>query len=73
MHALTGGWEYLDFAREVADEAVSRLYYRGLFRGHPGKPYYEAVDGVGYLLVGLLQLDRVTRGGSIDKIGFENR
>lgn len=71
LHALTGEAKHLDFAREVAREAVSKLYYRGLFRGHPRKPYYEAVDGVGYLLVALLQLDRVAAGGA-KKIAFEN-
>ena len=40
-------------------EAVARLYYKGLFRGHPAKPFYSSVDGVGYLLYALLQLDRV--------------
>jgi hypothetical protein len=30
-----------------------------LFLGadHPNKPYYKAVDGVGYLLLALLELD----------------
>ncbi len=49
----------LSNARDVADEAVARLYHHGLFRGHPGKPYYEAMDGVGQLLYALLGLDRV--------------
>ncbi|MBN1345359.1 MAG: hypothetical protein JXQ73_21885 [Phycisphaerae bacterium] len=58
LHALTGDQAYRDFARAAADEAVAKLYYKGLFRGHPRKPYYEAVDGVGYLLQALLQLDQ---------------
>jgi hypothetical protein len=49
---------YGTWARQVADEAVAKLYYRGLLRGHPGKPYYESIDGVGYLLIALLQLER---------------
>jgi uncharacterized protein YyaL (SSP411 family) len=57
LHALTEDAEYLDLARDVAKESVSKLLYRGLFRGHPAKPTYEATDGVGYLLVALLQLD----------------
>ena len=57
MHEITGEAEYLDFARRVAREGLSKLYYEGLIRGHACKPYYEAVDGVGYLLVGLLELD----------------
>jgi hypothetical protein len=59
MHLLTGKSEYLRTARIVADEAITRLNHRGLFRGHPAKPYYEAMDGVGQLLFALLQLDRV--------------
>jgi len=58
MHQLTGDAEYQQFARDVAKEAVSKLYYQGLLRGHPCKPYYESVDGVGYLLYALLQLDQ---------------
>jgi uncharacterized protein YyaL (SSP411 family) len=51
---------YGRMARQVAAEAVSRLYYQGLFRGHPAKPYHEAIDGVGDLLLGLLQLHELT-------------
>ncbi len=58
MYANTGEQAYLDDARRFAQEAVSKLYYKGLFRGHPARPYYAATDGVGYLLVALLQLDR---------------
>lgn len=57
MYALTGQESYLYHAQGLAREAVSKLYYNGLFRGHPAKPYYGAVDGVGFLLYGLLQLD----------------
>ena len=56
MARLTGETKYADLARSVADDAVSKLYYKGLFRGHPCKQYYESVDGVGYLLQALLQL-----------------
>jgi len=62
MHELTGDASYQGLAREAAKEAVSKLYYQGLFRGHPCKPYYEAVDGVGYLLYALVQLDRSLEG-----------
>ena len=58
MYALTGEEPYLADARRYAREAVSKLYYKGLLRGHPAKPYYCSVDGVGYLLYALLQLDR---------------
>jgi len=59
MHNLTGEKDYLEQARKAGREAVSSLYYRGLFRGHPGKPYYESIDGVGYLLRSLVQLHKV--------------
>ena len=73
MHLLTGRAEYLAFARVVANEAVSKLYYRGLFRGHPCKRYYESLDGVGYLLNALIQLDQLQTGRSHDEIQIENR
>lgn len=59
MFLLTGDGAHLQSARAVADDAVARLNHRGLFRGHPAKPDYEAMDGVGQLLYALLQLDRV--------------
>lgn len=68
----TGQEEYRQFAREVAREAVSKLYYKGLFRGHPCKPYYEAIDGVGYLLYALLQLDQVLNPIPHVSLSWEN-
>jgi hypothetical protein len=65
LNRLTGDTAYRDFARQVAREALAKLYYNGLLRGHPAKPYYEAMDGVGYLLVALLQLDRVMSGRTV--------
>lgn len=59
MFILSGEDRYLDEAVEMADLAINKLYYNGLFRGHPAKPYYEAMDGVGYLLYALLELDLV--------------
>ena len=61
MYLLTGDARSLALARQTADEAIARLYHRGLFRGHPAKPYYEALDGVGYLLYALLELDLALR------------
>ncbi|MBC8871343.1 MAG: hypothetical protein H8E44_18105 [Planctomycetes bacterium] len=85
LYALTGEQSYLNDARRTARESVSRLYYKGLLRGHPAKPYYSSVDGVGYLLYALLQLDRVLEkpdaavgakaiplGNSRGTIGFDN-
>jgi hypothetical protein len=53
--------KYLEEAISIADIAIDRLYYNGLFRGHPAKPYYEAMDGVGYLMYALLELDLVLK------------
>ena len=61
LYALTGEQKYLDLAKKVANEAVSKLYYKGLFRGHPAKPYYEATDGVGFLLYALIELDQALK------------
>lgn len=61
LYAVTGEDCYLDDARAMADTAIEKLYHNGLFRGHPAKPYYEAMDGVGYLLYALLELDQVLR------------
>ena len=58
---MTQDAEYLDLASDMADEAISKLYHQGLFRGHPAKPYYEATDGVGFLLYALLQLSQVLK------------
>jgi hypothetical protein len=73
LHAITAEDPYLECARSVARDAVSKLYYRGLLRGHPAKPYYEAVDGVGYLLYALLQLDQALEGdpvASLDRVNW---
>ncbi len=61
LYVATGEKRYLDDARSMADTAIDKLYVNGLFRGHPAKPYYEAVDGVGYLLYALLELDQVMK------------
>lgn len=42
-----------------ADEAIEKLHHKALFRGDSAKPYYEAMDGVGYLLYALLEIDEV--------------
>jgi len=57
LYVLTGDSQHLDSARSMADTAIEKLHHEGLFRGHPAKPYYEAMDGVGNLLYALLELD----------------
>jgi hypothetical protein len=61
MFIITRENKYLEEAISMADTAIDRLYYNGLFRGHPAKPYYEAMDGVGYLMYALLELDLVLK------------
>ena len=62
MYSLTKQPEYLRLAQEFADEAVAKLYVNGMFKGHPAKPYYEAIDGVGNLLYALVGLDQTLKG-----------
>ena len=57
LHRATIEEKYLNLAQELAQEAVRKLYHNGLFVGHPAKPYYENTNGVGLLLVALLELD----------------
>ena len=59
LFLVTEQQKYLNHARAFADESIAKLHHRGLFRGHPAKPYYESMDGVGYLLYALLELHQV--------------
>ena len=61
MFILTGDYKNLIQAKKIADLAIHKLYYKGMFRGHPAKQYYEAVDGVGYLLYALVQLNEISK------------
>ena len=54
-------------ALRVAEEAVGVLFTDGMFRGHPGEDRYDAVDGVGFLLLALLCLQK---GQEPDGMGF---
>lgn len=49
--------DYLADASRLADEAVDGLYEHGKFQGYPGDHVYESVDGVGYLLLALIELE----------------
>lgn len=57
LNRATDDPHYLEVANSVADEAIAKLFRNGLFVGHPAKPYYECTDGVGILLLSLLELD----------------
>lgn len=58
MYLATNNQQHLNTARNIADSAISSLWYDGLFRGHPNKQYFEAIDGVGVLLNSLISLHR---------------
>jgi len=60
------------FHEAAARQAVSKLYYRGLFRGHPAKPYYESADDVGFLLRALVQLHETTTAKGRSKVVYKN-
>ena len=52
-----GEERHLTLARELADEAVLQLPENGWFQDSPGSHVYEAVDGVGYLFLALIELE----------------
>ncbi len=78
LYRATGEKRYLKLAEQLGHEAVDKLYVEteialgagksrkcGIFRGHPAKPYYEAGNGVGFLLLAFLELaqpDKKSRG-----------
>ncbi len=66
LYRATGDAKYLKLAEGIGREAIDKLFDKGLFKGHPAKPYYETVDGVGLLLFALLELDspQVDLGGA---------
>ena len=47
-----------DLPQNTASGARNGVY-KGLSRGHPGKPYYEAMDDVGVFLEASLRLQDV--------------
>ena len=53
---ITGEAGYLATAEDVARDAIDKLWTGKLFRGYPGKDWYESVDGPGYLVQGLHEL-----------------
>ena len=63
LYIDTGKKEYLGKAKDFADEAILKLYYKGLFRGHPASTMYHNIDGHGFLMYGLLQLHVIEQKG----------
>jgi uncharacterized protein YyaL (SSP411 family) len=59
LHRATRDPRDLATARQLADESLAKLAENGWLKGHAGKPYYETTDGVGTLLVALLELSEV--------------
>ncbi len=57
LHRATGKEAHRRRAEALAAEAVDKLYENGLFRGHPAKPYYDALDGSAFVMFALLELD----------------
>jgi len=51
--------EYLDVAKHWADQSVERLFVEkwGMFRSRIGVDRCDAVDGIGYLMLGLLAIE----------------
>ncbi len=47
---------YLSLARRVAAEAIEVLHTGTMFRTHPGEDRYDAVDGLGLMALGLVEL-----------------
>jgi len=74
LHRITGEARYWKGAQQYANDAVAKLYHNGLFRGHPAKPYYEAVDGVGLLLKALMELSQAgTETGALEWAQYRSR
>lgn len=73
IHFLTGAGQalgnaaYTALATKLADESLATLFAHGMFRSHAGEDRYDAVDGVGYLLLALIYLET---GKKADYMGF---
>jgi hypothetical protein len=64
---VTGNARYRETASSLAADARKILFVNGMFRGHAGEDRYDAVDGVGFLLLALYSLDT---GERPDYLGF---
>jgi hypothetical protein len=65
--ATLGKPEYTAEARKLANAAIDILFAHGMFRSHASEDRYDAVDGVGYLLLALIFLET---GKKPDFLGF---
>lgn len=57
MERLTADTHYRELARQVAEEALDHLWTGKLIRGFAGRTHYSAIEGQGYLVQALLELD----------------
>jgi len=57
MEELTGDAGYRETAHRVAQEAVGHLWTGALFRGFRDRTHYSAIEGAGYLVQALLELE----------------
>lgn len=64
---VTGEARYRERASALAADARKILYVNRMFRGHAGEDRYDAVDGVGFLLLALYSLET---GARPDYLGF---
>lgn len=49
---------FMELAWKLASQAVQQLEWNGILVGHQQAKWYDAVDGVGYLLLALLYLEK---------------
>ena len=57
MEDLTGDGSYRTTAKQVADEAAHHLWTGSLLRGFSGRTHYTAIEGAGFLVQALAELD----------------
>ncbi len=57
MERLTNDTRYRKLAKQVADEALDHLWTGKLLRGFAGRTHYSAIEGQGYLVQALLELE----------------
>ncbi len=69
LYRHTGDEHYRETAFRIGHEALHHLDTGQLLKSHPNKPYWEAVDGIGLLLHGLLELALCETGTQYD-LGF---
>jgi len=57
METLTGDASYRATAQQIAQEAVGHLWTGTMFRGFKGRSHYTAIEGAGYLVQALLEIE----------------